>query len=46
MKSGPCYRDLVLVGGGYAHLLFLKRWYMQPIAGVRLTLVSPLSELP
>lgn len=46
MNHSPCYRDLVLAGGGYAHLLFLKRWCMQPIAGVRVTLVSPLSELP
>lgn len=46
MNKGPQYRDLVLAGGGYAHLLFLKRWCMQPVAGVRVTLVSPLSELP
>ena len=46
MNRGPLYRDLVLVGGGYAHLLFLKRWCMQPLAGVRVTLVSPLAELP
>lgn len=46
MNKGPFYRDLVLAGGGYAHLLLLKRWCMQPVAGVRVTLVSPLSELP
>lgn len=46
MNGAPAHRDLVLAGGGYAHLLFLKRWCMQPIAGVRVTLVSPLSELP
>jgi selenide,water dikinase len=46
MNQSPLYRDLVLAGGGYAHLLFIKRWCMQPIPGVRVTLVSPLSELP
>jgi selenide,water dikinase len=46
MNTAPLYRDVVLAGGGYAHLLFLKRWCMQPVAGVRVTLVSPLSELP
>jgi len=35
VNKGPFYRDLVLAGGGYAHLLFLKRWCMQPVAGVR-----------
>lgn len=32
--------DLVLVGGGHAHALFIKMWAMSPISGVRVTLVS------
>jgi selenide,water dikinase len=31
--------DLVLVGGGHAHIQVLERWAMAPVAGCRLTLV-------
>lgn len=34
-------RDLVLVGGGHAHALALRMWAMDPLPGVRLTLISP-----
>ncbi len=37
--EGP-FRDLVLVGGGHAHLGVLRRWGMRPEPGVRLTLVA------
>jgi selenide,water dikinase len=31
--------DLVLVGGGHAHIQVLRRWAMAPVSGCRLTLV-------
>src|SRR5260370_7052956 len=38
--SAPSIRhDLVLVGGGPAHIQVLKRWAMAPVPGARLTLV-------
>src|ERR1700730_675288 len=31
--------DVVLVGGGHAHIQVLKRWAMAPVPGARLTVV-------
>ena len=39
-------RDLVLVGGGHAHALVLRSLAMKPVAGLRLTLVSPAAFTP
>ena len=38
--AAPILRDLVLLGGGHTHVIVIREWAMQPIAGVRLTLVS------
>ncbi|WGH78062.1 selenide, water dikinase SelD [Jannaschia ovalis] len=37
----PLTRDLVLIGGGHAHALVLRRWGMDPLPGARLTVINP-----
>ena len=45
MRPGaPPKRELVLVGGGHAHVQVLRRWAMAPVPGVRLTLVLDRAE--
>lgn len=42
----PSFKEIVLAGGGHAHALLIRQWGMQPIPGVRLTLVSPDPNTP
>jgi selenide, water dikinase len=44
--QSPVIKDLVFVGGGHAHALALKSFAMNPIPGVRLTLVTRDVETP
>lgn len=37
----PYSQDLVLAGGGHAHAVFLRMWAMDPLPGIRLTLINP-----
>ncbi|SDW41171.1 selenide, water dikinase SelD [Roseicitreum antarcticum] len=41
LNSIPLTRDLVLVGGGHAHALVLRKWGMNPLPGARLTIINP-----
>jgi selenide,water dikinase len=39
VASGEATTDLVLVGGGHAHVQVVRRWMMAPFPGARLTVV-------
>ncbi len=46
MPAQPIEKDIVLVGGGHAHVHVLKRFGMRPLPGARLTLVTDAVETP
>jgi len=46
MNKAPIFKDLVLVGGGHSHALVLRKWAMNPLPGVRITLISPQAMTP
>ena len=46
MNLAPIIQDVVLVGGGHSHVIFIRMWAMQPIPGVRLTLISEKVDTP
>ena len=37
-------REVILVGGGHAHAIFLRKWAMHSIPGVQISLISPSPE--
>ncbi len=46
MRPNPITQDLVLIGGGHSHAIALRKFGMNPIPGVRLTLITDVTDTP
>lgn len=46
MNQAPIFKDLLLVGGGHSHALVLRKWAINPLPGVCITLISPQMMTP
>lgn len=42
----PLTQELVLIGGGHTHALVMRMWGMNPLPGVRLTVINPAPAAP
>lgn len=42
----PTVRDVVLLGGGHSHVIVIRKWAMQQIPGVQLSLISESAMTP
>lgn len=41
MNQQPIVKELLLVGGGHAHVILLRMLGMNPMPGLQITLISP-----
>ncbi len=46
LESYPIVKDLVLLGGGHSHAIALRLFGMNPLPGIRLTLITEASDTP